>query len=429
MAIRTRFIETGQPRRAFRGVHTETVLAYRDGMVTETAGAASLTDVERTLLDLAGAEPVDEAAVRAWDSSRTARPVVLPRTAVRRRASALGRLHVPLGTWLVVLLVLLAGCGGKGRSQGAAPGSSTTTTAPATFPLTGLPSGGAAVAGRPALSVKIDNIAVARPQAGLNTADVVVEQPVEGGLTRLFATWQSKDAGQIGPVRSARPVDALLLRQLGPSLFAFAGASAGVLQGIRRDSGATLIDPSSAQGAFQLDSDRSAPHNTFSSTTALYAAGQRANSKLGPPRAFLTFAAAPSGAAKPARVARMTFSPGTTAAWQWNGSVFVRYQNGTLDKLTDGSAVSTTNVVVMSVAVRPGSNVDVLGHRTPDPVLTGTGHVWVLRDAKVVEGTWRRGGAGTPVELLGADGNPVPLHPGRTWIELLPTPQQPSFSG
>src|SRR6266511_1981788 len=251
MAIRTRFIETGQPRRAFRGVHTETVLAYRDGMVTETAGAASLTDVERTLLDLAGAEPVDEAAVRAWDSSRTARPVVLPRTAVRRRASALGRLHVPLGTWLVVLLVLLAGCGGKGRSQGAAPGSSTTTTAPATFPLTGLPSG-AAVAGRPALSVKIDNIAVARPQAGLNTADVVVGQPVEGGLTRLFATWQSKDAGQIGPVRSARPVDALLLRQLGPSLFAFAGASAGVLQGIRRDSGATLIDPSSAQGAFQL---------------------------------------------------------------------------------------------------------------------------------------------------------------------------------
>src|SRR6266568_9551918 len=149
---RTRFIETRQPRLAFRGVHTETVLAYRDGMVTETAGAASLTDVERTLLDLAGAEPVDEAAVRAWDSSRTARPVVLPRTAVRRRASALGRLHVPLGTWLIVLLVLLAGCGGKGRSQGAAPGSSTTTTAPATFPLTGLPSGGAAVAGRPALS-------------------------------------------------------------------------------------------------------------------------------------------------------------------------------------------------------------------------------------------------------------------------------------
>jgi hypothetical protein len=82
----------------------------------------------------------------------------------------------------------------------------------------------------------------------------------------------------------------------------------------------------------------------------------------------------------------------------------------------------------MSVAVRPGTNVDVLGHHTPDPVLTGTGRVWVLRDGKVVVGTWRRSAAGSPMQLLGADGGPLPLHPGRTWIELLPTPQQPSFS-
>jgi Protein of unknown function (DUF3048) N-terminal domain/Protein of unknown function (DUF3048) C-terminal domain len=331
------------------------------------------------------------------------------------------RLRVPLAVGLVVLLVLLAGCSGSARSR--------TATAPANFPLTGLPTSGAAVAGRPALSVKIDNIAAALPQSGLNTADVVVEQPVEGGLTRLFATWQSKDAAQVGPVRSARPVDALLLRQLGPSLFAFAGASAGVLDVIRRDSGATLIDPSSAPAAFQRVSGRSPPHNTFSSTTALYSAGRRANSKLGPPRSFLTFAAAPPAAATAAGTARMSFSPATSVSWRWDGSGFVRYQNGTLDKLTDGSAVSSANVVVMSVAVRPGTNVDVLGNPTPDPVITGSGRVWVLRDGKVVTGTWRRTGAGSPVELLGADGRPLPLHPGRTWIELLPTPRQPTFSG
>jgi Protein of unknown function (DUF3048) N-terminal domain/Protein of unknown function (DUF3048) C-terminal domain len=339
------------------------------------------------------------------------------------------RLRLPLGVGLVALLVLLAGCSGKGSPQGAAPASPTTSTAaPATFPLTGLASGGAATAGRPALSVKIDNLDLARPQAGLNTADIVVEQPVEGGLTRLFATWQSNDAGQIGPVRSARPVDVLLLRQLGPSLFAFAGASAGVLQTIRQHSGATLLDPSSAAGAFRRISGRSAPHNVFSSTAALYAAGQRANSKLGPPRAFLTFAPKPSAAAKPARIARMSFSPTTRASWQWSGRAFVRYQNGTLDRLADGSAISSTNVVVMSVAVRPGGNVDVLGHHTPDPVLTGTGRVWVLRDGKVVVGTWRRTAAGSPMQLLGADGKPLPVHPGRTWIELLPTPRNPSFS-
>jgi hypothetical protein len=347
----------------------------------------------------------------------------------RLRVGALARLRAPLAIGLVALLVLLAGCGGKPKSQGAAPASTgTSTTAPAVFPLTGLAGGDAAARSRPALSVKIDNIGVARPQAGLNTADVVVEQPVEGGLTRLFATWQSKDAAQVGPVRSARPVDALLLRQLGPSLFAFAGASAGVLQVIRRDSGATLLNPSSARGAFQRVGGRSAPHNTFSSTRALYAAGQRAASKLGPPRGFLTFAAKPSASAKPLRVARLTFSRGARSSWQWNGRGFVRYQDGTLDRLVDGSAVSSDNVVVLSVAVRPSGNVDVLGNRTPDPVLTGTGRAWVLRDANVAAGTWRRGAIGSPVELLGADGKPTPLHPGRTWIELLPVPQHPSFS-
>ncbi|HZD03166.1 MAG TPA: DUF3048 domain-containing protein [Actinomycetes bacterium] len=352
-----------------------------------------------------------------------------PTTALRRRARAPARLRAPLAIALLALLVLLAGCGGKGKSQGAAPTSTTATTLPATFPLTGLPAGDAPTRGRPALSVKIDNLAVARPQSGLNTADIVVEQPVEGGLTRLFATWQSKDAAQVGPVRSARPVDALLLRQLGPSLFAFAGASAGVLQVIRRDSGATLLDSSSAPGAFHRVSGRSPPHNTFSSTGALYAAGQRANPRLGPPRRFLSFAATPPAPAKPARAARLTFSPGSRSAWQWNGRGFVRYQDGTLDRLADGSTVSSDNVVVLSVAVRPSANVDVLGNRTPDPVLVGNGRAWVLRDGTVVAGTWRRGAAASPVELLGADGKPVPLHAGRTWIELLPIPQQPSFSG
>jgi hypothetical protein len=328
------------------------------------------------------------------------------------RASARRRRRLGIG--LVALLLLVAGCSSKGGMQGSAPASPTTTTAPATFPLTGLDSGGAATAGRPALSVKIDNVDLARPQAGLNTADVVVEEPVEGGLTRLFATWQSKDAPQLGPVRSARPVDALLLRQLGPSLFAFEGASAGVFQTIQRDSGATLILPSSAPGAFQRVSGRRAPHNAMSSTSALYGAGQRANAKLGPPRAFLTFAAQPPAAAKPTRIVRMTFSPSTRASWQWDGSSFVRFQNGTLDKLTDGSAVSSANVVVMSVAVKAGTNVDVLGNSTPDPVLTGSGHVWVLRDGKVVEGTWRRADANSPMELLGADGKRLDLHPGRT---------------
>jgi hypothetical protein len=337
----------------------------------------------------------------------------------------------PAGITLAVLLVVLAGCGGKHKSQGAAPASTTSTTAapPATFPLTGLPAGDPALRDRTALSVKIDNISLARPQAGLNQADLVVEQPVEGGLTRLFATYQSKDTANLGPVRSARPVDALLLRQLGPSLFAFAGASAGVLQVIQRSSGATLLTPSTAPGAFRQVSGRRAPHNTFSSTAALYAAGKRANSKLGPPRGLLSFAARPSASAKPVTVARLTFSPSAHSSWQWKGTDFVRSQDGTLDRLAEGGVVSADNVVVMSVTVRPSGTVDVLGNPTPDPVLTGSGRAWVLRDGTMTAGTWHIAAVGAPLQVRGADGGAVPLRPGRTWIELLPAPQQPSFSG
>ncbi len=331
----------------------------------------------------------------------------------------------------LVTALLLTGCGGKKPGRAASGAAPSTTTGPggsATFALTGLVAGDPARRDRPALSVKIDNLAAARPQGGLNDADMVVEQPVEGGLTRLFATFQSKDAATVGPVRSARPVDALLLRQLGPSLFAFAGASAGVLQVVQRDSGATLLDPSKAPGAFHRVSGRQAPHNTFSSTAALYAAGRQANAKLGPPRRFLPFAGAPPGSARPAKTARLTFSPSSRSAWQWDGRAghYLRFQDGTLDRLQGGATVSADNVVVLSVAVRASSNVDVLGNRTPDPVLVGSGRAWVLRDGRMVAGTWRRSSAGAPMELL-AGSVRVPLHPGRTWVELLPTPQQPSF--
>ena len=134
---------------------------------------------------------------------------------------------------VVVLSMLGAACGGGKK---AASGTTTTTqpppstsTAPAVAanagPLTGLavdPPGPA----RPALVVKIDNAPKARPQAGINDADVVVEEGVEGGVTRFATLFQSHDAPAVGPVRSARSTDLLFARQLGRPLFAYSGANA-----------------------------------------------------------------------------------------------------------------------------------------------------------------------------------------------------------
>ena len=70
------------------------------------------------------------------------------------------------------------------------------------------------------LAVKIDNIVNARPQTGLNHADIVYVLPVEGGLSRFLAIFSSHYPPVIWPVRSAREDDLPLLRQFGRPAFA-----------------------------------------------------------------------------------------------------------------------------------------------------------------------------------------------------------------
>src|SRR5439155_19401498 len=76
---------------------------------------------------------------------------------------------------------------------------------------------------RPALAIKVENLPEARPQAGLNKADIVYEEPVEGGITRFIVLYQCQDSSRVGPVRSARMADSLVLPQFGNPIFGYAG--------------------------------------------------------------------------------------------------------------------------------------------------------------------------------------------------------------
>jgi Protein of unknown function (DUF3048) N-terminal domain/Protein of unknown function (DUF3048) C-terminal domain len=328
----------------------------------------------------------------------------------------------------VTLAAVAAGCSG-GNDQAAPPAATPTSAPPAVYPLTGLPTGGDAKAARPPLSIKVDNTRQARPQAGLNDADLIHEELVEGGLTRLLVTYHSKDAAEVAPVRSVRPVDGPLLRQLGGGLFAFSGGAAGVVARVQPASGATFVGIRQAPEAYRRASDRPAPYNVVTATPALYEAGRRLNPGLRPPPPFLTFAEAPPAGGRPVRQAGLRFSPSSRAAWRWDaaGGRFVREQDGTPARLADGEPVTTDNVVVLRVAIRLDENRDVLGNRTPDPVVIGRGRAWLLRDGRVVTGTWRRASAAQPLRLLGQDGQPLALRPGRTWVELLPVTERPAF--
>ena len=120
----------------------------------------------------------------------------------------------------------------------------TTTVPPPVYPLTGLPAPDALATLRPAIVVKIDNHTDARPQAGLNQADIVYEEIVEG-ITRFFTIFQSTDAGPVGPIRSARSTDVDLLDQLNRPLFVWSGGNRNV---VREIGGANAISMAYGQG-------------------------------------------------------------------------------------------------------------------------------------------------------------------------------------
>jgi len=143
-------------------------------------------------------------------------------------------------------------------------------------PLTGAPAPGGTVPDRAALAVKVENLPEVRPQYGLSTADIVYEEPVEGGITRFIVVYHCQDAARIEPVRSARTTDPQVLVQLGTSAFGYADAAGYVIKEVARyDDQIVDVNMSNAIDAYERDPSRPEPHNLVSSTKDLWKAAKR----------------------------------------------------------------------------------------------------------------------------------------------------------
>jgi hypothetical protein len=329
----------------------------------------------------------------------------------------------------------LAACSGGSSETAASPSPSATSASPTpspepvavkTCPLTGKPPTDDQRVNRVALAVKIDNVSEARPQAGLDRADIVVEETVEGGLTRLFAIFQCDEVPAIGPIRSARTSDGDLLRLLNGAVFAYSGANPKAIAPVAATSKAVLLSWDASPQYFHHQPGRPSPHDIFSSSKTLLAAGVARNHKLKAPRTVFAYGDPKRLGEKTTNIS-MTW-PSASAAWKWDGHGYQRTQGGSADVLTNGNRVRATNVVAMSIAVRYTGLHDVLGNASPDDVVTGHGKVWVFRDGHVIHGTWRRPDRAHRMVLRDSKGDRLLLAPGRTWVELMPRPRAPQFS-
>ncbi|WP_245743396.1 DUF3048 domain-containing protein [Geodermatophilus poikilotrophus] len=289
------------------------------------------------------------------------------------------------------------------------------------WPLTGVPAD--AVADRSALAVKIENSADARPQTGLTAADVVWEQVVEGGITRFVAVYHSDLPPEIGPVRSIRPMDTAIAAPLG-GLLAFSGGVPPYVTAAQ-DAGLQVLSQDSGADGFHRTSTRTAPHNVYAVPQTLV--GQADAAHRASPGAQFDHPAAgeqPTAFAEgqPTATLELTLSGVSHPRWAWSDADgrWLRSEGSTPAVEADGMRIGATNVVVLRVDVVATEARDPAGNPVPDTILTGTGRALVASGGHAVEATWSKPGTDDRVTLTGADGAPVTLAPGPTWVELVP---------
>ncbi len=307
--------------------------------------------------------------------------------------------------------------------------TTSTTVAPVTTtkpklgpvaPLTGLPDPTRSTKNRSALTIKIDNTPNAMPQDGVQNADVVYEEIVEGGITRLAAIFNSRVPALVGPVRSVRRTDREIVFPIG-GIFAFSGGAQYAVKSIMT-APVKLYDQSNSGPAMFRDLKRYPPHNLFANAVLL----MKKDGKPRPPPALFTYMA-PSQKAHGPRVRSFVvgFGSGYAATYGWNtkSRSWDRSLFGRPEFSGNGIRVSPKNVIVMSVRYVGG-----VGVIDSYAQLVGSGPVEVFTGATVQHGTWSRRDLRHRTIYRNLSGKVINLTPGTTWVELLDVSERVSIT-
>ena len=267
---------------------------------------------------------------------------------------------------------------------------------------------------KPVLAVKIDNIVTARPQTGLQSADIVYVEPVEGGLTRFMAVFSSRVPTTVGPVRSARESDLYLLPQFGRPAFAWSGATPHLVPFIER---AHIADLYALQvnGYYRISS-RLAPENLYANPRTLLKEAPNASKArdIG-----FRFGAQPAGG-------RATGSytvkyPAATYTFRWSAKAkrWLVWMDGAPGTATEGGQLGGATVIIQDVYIGK-SRFEEYGGLPPLARSIGSGTAVILRNGRAYTVHWSRPSlnSGTTFTLPG--GKRMLFAPGQVWVVLAP---------
>jgi DUF3048 family protein len=305
--------------------------------------------------------------------------------------------------------VAVAACGGGGGGDTEQQAASTTDAPPPVAPLTGLPDPDGAAQGRPALTVKVDNadFGGVRPQTGLDRADVVYEERVEGDYTRFAAIFQSQVPGEVGPIRSVRLIDPDLITPIG-GVFAYSGGAQPSVDKLLQAPVNSIDESAAGDAMFRVDTNE-APHNLFGRGQPLFDKGGQ---PAPPPPLFPYLTEGEVITGEPTAAFTVGFAPGYAPTYTFDAATrtWKRDIAGAPFVMADGTQIAPTNVIVQFTEYTGGG----------EGVVLGEGDAWIFADGQLVRGRWVRPAIEQPASYVDAAGQPVKLLPGTTWVELLP---------
>lgn len=288
-----------------------------------------------------------------------------------------------------------------------------------TYPLTGEVIEDPTTAERPALGVKMDNVVEALPQSGVADADILVEELVEGRLTRLVPVFHSVYPDQIGPVRSGRSSDPDILAAFNRPLFAWWGAMdvvKGEIAQAVQDGKLIDVGIDSYPGFyFRQDRPVAIEHTGYTNPNDLLA--QVTDGEAPKP----IFGWLDEDESVPDAVSRP--APGVSLEWggvngffAWNDAdkTWRHFEWGVEHVDDDGDPVAPVNVVILQTEYQPSA----ARPDSPQALTVGEGKAWVLTDGRVTVGTWEREAADGPWLLYDEEGDQIRLRRGQSYIAL-----------
>ena len=322
---------------------------------------------------------------------------------------------------LLVFCMFAAACTGEepDKPPVAAETPTPTPTPEPKCPLTGADAPSAEVAARPAVAVKVENAPAAYPLSGLDEAEIVFEELVEGGITRFMAIYHCTDVKKVGPVRSARVVDPGIMIPITRILGA-AGGNDIVRKALKKAKVVILDEDTSGQAMRRISrSGVSLEHTLYANTAALRKRGSKRFSD--PPETNFQFGS-PEGNATKAKSIEINFGGSATVSYRWQKGRWHRFDNGSPLMADGGGQIAVDNVVIEQHTIVNSKTVfDVAGNPSIELAdETGKGKALLLRDGKAIKGRWIRKTKKGPVEFLTAQGDAMVFAPGTIWVELVP---------